>query len=126
MVAVGARRPKIAYECRPRDCGSLGSAAGNQTSDAPGNRKRGGMTPTTVAGRPLTAMLDPTTFGSPLSRCRQNASLTMTTPAAPGRSSSGRKPRPIAGAVPSVANAFADTGEPETIDGSNDLPVTVV
>src|SRR5688500_17751184 len=84
------------------------------------------MTPTIVDWRPFTAIAEPRTFGLLLRRCLQNASLTMTTGSAPGRSSSARKQRPSAGETPSDANALNVMGDPDTIAGSNDFPVTVV
>jgi hypothetical protein len=80
----------------------------------------------TVAGRPLIASDDPIALGFALSRCRQKSWLTITTTGAPGLSSSGPKPRPIAGVTPSIGNRFAVTTPPDTMAGSNDFPVTVV
>ena len=57
---------------------------GSHSAPRDGSSNPCGMTPTTVTGRPSSVSFDPTIFGSPPRRCRQNPSSTITTGAAFG------------------------------------------
>ena len=83
-----------------------------------GNRKPGGRTPATSKGSPSTVTGRPTTPGSAPNRRRHNPSEINTTRPLPSRSSSGRNPRPRAGATPRTSSMFAVTNAAGRRSGS--------
>ena len=88
---------------RSRPIGRQSSAAGRE------NRKPGGITPTTSTPAPSMSTTRPTTPGSATNRLLHNPSASTATGAAPGRSSSGVKPRPMRGGVRSTSKYDAVT-----------------
>ena len=68
----------------------------------------GAITPMTVAATLFTLMERPMIDGSPPYRFFQMPLLMITTGAAAGRSSSGRKSRPMIGPTPITWNMLAD------------------
>jgi hypothetical protein len=77
------------------------------------------MTPMMVCGWPLTVTVRPTTAGSAAYRRCQTPWLSSSTPAAPGRSSSGRIWRPRIGCTPIIGNMFQLMVEPLKRSGSS-------
>ena len=79
-----------------------------------GGSKPGGMTPRTVHGLSLRMSSEPTTAGSAPSEFRQKPSPKITVSGAPGRSSSGKNPRPKAGETCNTSENMSWETEPST------------
>ncbi len=77
-----------------------------------GKRKPSGMTPRIVAASPFTMTALPTMPGSDPYRVVQTSCPTTRVSGAPGSSSPGRKPVPIAGRIRSASNRLAETKAP--------------
>ncbi len=83
------------------------------------------MTPTMVCGLPLMVIFSPMTLGfAPKRRC-QRPWLMTTTRFLPVVSSSGRKPRPSAGATPTTWKKLAEVDMAGTRSGSRSPSVIV-
>src|SRR5262245_32645478 len=76
------------------------------------------MTPTISYVSPFNVIDEPRADGSALNLFLQKWSARMTTRAPPGRSSSGRNDRPMAGDTPRVENRFQVTASPTNCSGS--------
>jgi hypothetical protein len=89
-----------------------------------GGLSRGGITPTTSHGWPLSRMVSPTIVSRLPKRVRHNSSLRMHTAGPLGRSSSAVKLRPRAGTMPRVGRNVAVTRRLFSCSGSP-FPVSV-
>ncbi len=84
-------------------------SSGRQTSASPGNVNPCGATPATVAGRPLSRSVRPTTAVSPPNSRRQKPYAMTATGSAPATASCSRSNLPTAGRTPSTSKKFPDT-----------------
>ncbi len=128
LVTLGLSRPITCHEWFPRFfVGSICMVV--QARAELGNSKSGGITPMIVFFTPSTRISFPMTSARPANRSCQSRSLRMITSGAPTRSSSSRKSRPSAGAMPSVRNIVHDTLPPGTYSAPpslarlNEVPV---
>src|SRR5256886_4376043 len=96
------RRPIPRYHLHSLLC-AIGSSTGTEdqrSTSRSGNKKDTGIMPTMEEECPLTRSFLPRAFGSALKRRRQRRSLIRTALGPPKCSSSERKMRPSAGAIP--------------------------
>ena len=118
-VTPGRSRAVAIIQLQRAASASAGSGrAGTHRSVFTGKRNPRGITPTTVVGVPLTTALLPSTSARPPNWLCHTSCPRITTGSAPGRSSSGRKPRPSAGRTPSSGNRSWVTGDPWSRTGS--------
>ncbi len=90
-----------------------------------GTRNPGGITPTTSYGSPPNRTTAPSISGAASYRLLHTSSLSTTTRAPPGTSSSGRNARPSVGWIPTTRKKSSVTRSPRTSSGISAAPSSV-